>query len=203
MILLDLKPLTAMLLSAAVDLDRQALGGLWTLEGYRRELENSCTQLLALTGAATAVTSASASETGTAIASTQPEMLLGLGGFWAILEEAHIIVLAVHPQYQGRGLGQALLQGLLQVAHQRGLERATLEVRISNRPALALYQKFGFEIAGQRRRYYQDTGEDGLILWRSGLQTLEFSQQLTLWRQQTQTRLAQSAWGLRSFLDAG
>jgi ribosomal-protein-alanine N-acetyltransferase len=89
----------------------------------------------------------------------------------------------IHPDYQGQGLGQALLYALLKSAWQRQLERATLEVRASNHPALSLYRKFGFKEAGRRRHYYPDTGEDALILWKNGLQYREFEQTLADWYQ--------------------
>ncbi|NJN57619.1 MAG: ribosomal protein S18-alanine N-acetyltransferase [Leptolyngbyaceae cyanobacterium SL_5_9] len=126
--------------------------------------------------------------------STPP--LLGIGCLWAILEEAHITILAVHPDYQRQGLGQILLWALLRSAWQRGLEWATLEVRASNRAAIALYQKFGFSEVGRRRRYYQDSGEDALILWHKGLQRPDFQQTLKIWQSQIGDRLCQSGWGL-------
>ncbi|MGK7887530.1 MAG: ribosomal protein S18-alanine N-acetyltransferase, partial [Crocosphaera sp.] len=106
-----------------------------------------------------------------------------------ILEEAHITLLMISPEYQGQGLGQLLLYGLLRDAVNRNLERATLEVRVSNKPALCLYQKFGFEVAGKRKGYYQTTGEDALVLWRKGLQYPEFEQDLYIWKQQIDDRL--------------
>ena len=116
--------------------------------------------------------------------------ILGLGCFWSILEEAHITILAIHPDWRRQGLGQLLLYALLKDATRRQLEWATLEVKPSNQAALSLYHKFGFMEAGRRRRYYQDTGEDALILWRSGLQTPEFTETLTNCYQQLQPRLA-------------
>ncbi|NEP55577.1 MAG: ribosomal protein S18-alanine N-acetyltransferase [Symploca sp. SIO2G7] len=115
--------------------------------------------------------------------------LLGLGCFWSILEEAHITILAVHPDWRRQGLGQLLLYALLDKATRLQLEWATLEVKPSNQAALSLYQKFGFVEVGRRRSYYQDTGEDALILWRGGLQTPEFTQSLTNCYQQLQSRL--------------
>ena len=92
--------------------------------------------------------------------------------------------LPFRPAYQKRGLGSALFLNLLQLARQRGLVRATLEVRASNQAALSLYQKFGFQEAGRRQRYYADTGEDALILWRGGLQHPEFEAALSTWEAQ-------------------
>lgn len=169
-------------LPAVVELDRLCLGGLWTLEGYRRELESPNSDLLVLQP----------------IHPTALPELVGLCCLWAIADEAHITVLAVHPQYQGQGLGQVLLHALLTAAHQRGLKWATLEVRVSNQVAIALYQKFGFETAGQRKRYYQDTGEDALILWRRGLQEPQFQKTLEHLRQELLPRLEQYGWQISS-----
>jgi ribosomal-protein-alanine N-acetyltransferase len=73
---------------------------------------------------------------------------------------------AVDPDHRREGLASALLRELL---HRIGDDQArvTLEVRPSNRGAIALYDAFGFRVAGARRRYYQDNGEDALIMWRT------------------------------------
>lgn len=178
--LLDLKlqPLTSDDLSAVLELDKACFGGLWTLEGYQREMDSPNSDLLGLFSPASSL------------------KLLGMGCFWSILEEAHITILAVHPQYHYQGLGQALLYSLLKTASDRGLERATLEVRASNLAAISLYQKFGFKTAGRRRRYYQDNGEDALILWRGDLQQPEFQVALQEWEIMVRDRLSKSAWQL-------
>jgi ribosomal-protein-alanine N-acetyltransferase len=119
-----------------------------------------------------------------------------MGCQWAILDEAHITLVAVHPDYQQQGLGQTMLLTLLSRARQRGLERATLEVKASNKPATSLYQKFGFQVAGRRRGYYQQTGEDALILWLNRLQYPQFTQTLIEWEQQVRLRLAAYGWEL-------
>lgn len=165
-------PLTADLLSAAVTLDQLCFGQLWTKEAYQRELDSPNSELLTLQSS-----------------EVVSVPLLGLGCFWAILEEAHITLLAIHPQYQQQGLGQLLLLELLAAAHRRGLERATLEVRVSNEPAFKLYQKFGFAIAGRRKGYYQDTKEDALILWRGDLHKPSFTQDFQALKQQIEYRL--------------
>ncbi|MDB9312031.1 ribosomal protein S18-alanine N-acetyltransferase [Spirulina sp. CS-785/01] len=180
---LQLQPLTQAQLEAVVELDRVCLGGLWTLEGYQRELESPNSELLVLS-----VPSAAANEAGSSQKGQSPP-LLGLGCFWAIVEEAHITLLAIHPDYHRQGLGQFLLLALLEKAVQRGLERATLEVRVSNEAAIALYQKLGFRIAGRRKGYYQKTQEDALILWLGGLQDPKFLQNLKIWQQKGRDRL--------------
>lgn len=157
-------------LDELVALDQCCLGGLWSKNGYQRELMSPNSHFWVLSSDST-------------------QTILGLGCFWEILEEAHITLLMISPEYQGQGLGQLLLYGLLRDAVNRNLERATLEVRVSNQPALCLYKKFGFEVAGQRKGYYQTTGEDALVLWRKGLQYPEFEQDLYIWKQQIDDRL--------------
>ena len=90
--------------------------------------------------------------------------ILGYGGFWLLYDEAHISTLAVHTVWRRQGLGELLLVALLDEARRLGAVRATLEVRVSNVAAQALYAKYGFEQAGRRKAYYNDNGEDALIL---------------------------------------
>ncbi len=169
-------PLIEADLSAVLALDQRCLGGLWTRSGYQRELESDCSDLLVLMAARSAdllqPRLAAARAEGAlpaSAAATSAEQIVGVGCLWAILEEAHIVTLAVDPSYQGQKLGQLLLAQLLLYGQRRGLTRATLEVRASNHKALKLYEKFGFKAAGIRKRYYAD-GENAHILWRSGLQ---------------------------------
>ncbi len=89
--------------------------------------------------------------------------LLAWGGFWLMVDEAHVATIASHPAWRGCGLGQWLMLALMEAAQARGARLVTLEVRASNTPAQKLYEKLGFEITGHRRRYYRD-GEDGLIM---------------------------------------
>ena len=78
----------------------------------------------------------------------------------------HVMNVAVDPQLQRKGIGSAMLEHLLaEVEDPRA--RYTLEVRQSNAPAIRLYERLGFRAAGLRRRYYQDNGEDALIMWRT------------------------------------
>lgn len=90
--------------------------------------------------------------------------VLGHGGFWLMYDEAHISTLAVRTMWRRRGLGELLLLALLDEASRLGASRATLEVRVSNLGAQALYTKYGFEQVGRRKAYYNDNQEDALIL---------------------------------------
>jgi ribosomal-protein-alanine N-acetyltransferase len=77
----------------------------------------------------------------------------------------HLMNIAIDPPARRRGIATALLEEM--IARAGGDAAYTLEVRPSNSPAIALYERFGFRSAGTRRRYYQDTGEDALIMWRT------------------------------------
>jgi ribosomal-protein-alanine N-acetyltransferase len=89
--------------------------------------------------------------------------------FWTVAEETHILNLATHPQRRRRGVARQLLTAALKQARDLGAAVAWLEVRPSNAPALNLYHSLGFQEVGRRARYYDDTGEDAILLakyWR-------------------------------------
>jgi [ribosomal protein S18]-alanine N-acetyltransferase len=165
---LQFKPLIPADLPAVLELDRLCFGGLWSLEGYQRELNSDRSHFILLS--VTDVRPLAESLPLPILESEITDGLLGIGCFWEILEEAHVTLLGIHPKYQRQGLGRLLLETLLDKARSLGLERATLEVRASNRGAIALYEKSGFKLVGKRPRYYPDNDEDALILWRGGLQ---------------------------------
>jgi [ribosomal protein S18]-alanine N-acetyltransferase len=75
----------------------------------------------------------------------------------------HMMNVAVHPERRRRGVATELIERLFEEAGEGA--RFTLEVRVSNGPAIVMYQQFGFRSAGRRRRYYHDNGEDALIMW--------------------------------------
>ncbi len=91
--------------------------------------------------------------------------LIGYAGCWQILEEAHITTVAVLPEYKRKSLGEALFVTLLNQCYRDMIKYVTLEVRVSNTPAISLYKKYGFKSLGTRKGYYQDNNEDALIMW--------------------------------------
>lgn len=90
--------------------------------------------------------------------------VIGYAGAWIILDESHITNIAVLQAERGQGIGRALTHGLLQYLSNLGAAYATLEVRKSNEVAQNLYKSLGFIKLGVRKRYYEDNGEDALIM---------------------------------------
>ena len=91
--------------------------------------------------------------------------LIGYCGCWQILEEARITNIAVSPDYRRKHIGEALLTTIIDECYRNMAKYITLEVRVGNKPAIALYEKYGFKSLGVRKGYYQDNNEDALIMW--------------------------------------
>jgi ribosomal-protein-alanine N-acetyltransferase len=94
------------------------------------------------------------------------DQVVGYAGMWHVCDEGHITNIAVHPEFRGNGVGSALMEGLISAARERLIVGLTLEVRKSNRPAIVLYEKYGFENGGLRKAYYADNNEDAIIMWK-------------------------------------
>ena len=90
--------------------------------------------------------------------------VVGYSGFWFIVDEAHISTIAVHPDWRGHRVGEALFVAMLEQTLALGGLSATLEVRVTNERAQNLYRKYHFEVVGRRRHYYRDNGEDALLM---------------------------------------
>jgi ribosomal-protein-alanine N-acetyltransferase len=92
------------------------------------------------------------------------DRVVGFAGVWLMVDEAHITTFGVHPEFRRQGVGRRLLLRLVDVAMELRAARLTLEVRVSNTAAQALYRRFGFTITGTRPRYYTDDGEDAFVM---------------------------------------
>lgn len=97
--------------------------------------------------------------------------IIAYAGMWVILNEAHITNVAVDPDFRGRGFGRDIMLLSMREALLFGAEQMTLEVRKTNTIAQKMYASLDFEVAGTRKRYYQDTGEDALILWNKSIES--------------------------------
>jgi ribosomal-protein-alanine N-acetyltransferase len=97
-----------------------------------------------------------------------PQGIIGHGIMSVAVGECHILNICVHPDYQRRGLGEGMVQFLLDLARQKKARIALLEVRVSNAAAYHLYNKLGFDEVGTRKNYYpaHQGREDAIILAR-------------------------------------
>ena len=102
------------------------------------------------------------------------EDILGYVATWYMTDEAHITGIGVREHYRGRGYGELLLMSSILRAMDKKAETMTLEVRVSNSVAQALYQKYGFKNTGLRKRYYTDNHEDAYIMSTDRIQSAEF-----------------------------
>lgn len=135
-------------LSAVLQIDRQSFPLPWPERSYRFELsKNPAAHLMV----------ADLDEDG-------QQAVVGFIGCWIIADEVHISTLAVHPDHRRQGVGERLLLKMLDWALSKGVETASLEVRVSNRAAIGLYQKHGFSIEGRNAGYYRDNNEDALLM---------------------------------------
>ena len=117
--------------------------------------------------------------------------IIGVGGFWLVADELHIITLATRPDWQGQGLGEWLLLTLLEQGQSLKLQIATLEVRPSNSFAISLYKKYKFQEVGRRPGYYSNNGEDALILTTPPLHLPDYQAMLAQRKATLLARLAQ------------
>lgn len=97
---------------------------------------------------------------------TSDGQVIGYGGLWRIFNEGHITNIAIHPEFRRCGAGSKIMDRILDMCMENDINSLTLEVRKSNLAAQRLYEKYGFKIEGMRKKYYTDTGEDALIMWR-------------------------------------
>jgi len=151
-----LRPMRRDDIPQVVAIDQQSFPMSWSPNAYLYEIEhNPLSSLVVLVR-----TGAGPAQLSWIDRLRQALKLIGYGGFWFTRREAHISTIAVRPDWRGQGLGEVLLAGMVRRALGLEAELVSLEVRISNSPALALYRKYAFAEAGVKRAYYRDNGED-------------------------------------------
>jgi len=130
-------------LPEVMEVERRAFAHPWSAELLRRELTHDwSTILLALEGG----------------------RIIGFVIFWVVVDEIHVLNVAVDPVHRRRGIARLLMAELLERGRANGLSMATLEVRRSNEPALALYAGLGFRNVGVRKGYYVEEREDAIVM---------------------------------------
>lgn len=97
------------------------------------------------------------------VASVPDHVVAGYVCPMQLLDEGHILDIAVHPDYRGMGIGRLLVGKVLEECRKRGAEFVSLEVRPSNISAIRLYERLGFVVTGRRKRYYEN-GEDAVLM---------------------------------------
>lgn len=150
-----------------VDIDKQSFNPAWSARSYQYEInESTYSHMVTLertggkpTGLRKLLNTLNSSANGDEKAPLLPE-IVGYGGLWSILDEAHISTIAAHPKERGRGYGEILLVGMIRKAYALDASYLVLEVRVSNIVAQNLYKKYGFVIFSVKPRYYHSDGED-------------------------------------------
>ena len=99
------------------------------------------------------------------VAKTIDKEIVGYAGTWHIIDEGHITTIAVKKSHLRKHIGEAIIVKILEDCYENEIKYLTLEVRVSNEPAIGLYTKYGFNSLGTRKGYYQDNNEDALIMW--------------------------------------
>lgn len=140
-------------LPAVLEIERKSNAAPWSPGGFEAELRNPQAVYYCL---------------------FEGESLVAYAGFWAVVDEAHITTIAVHPEHRRKRYGEALMKRLLKEAKQRKLSCSTLEVRASNAAAILLYEKLGYVRCGLRKGYYPNNREDAVIMWLYDLDTKNF-----------------------------
>ncbi len=139
--------------AAAAAIERASFSDGWPMTAFEREISlNSAAHYITLEGPAPEGSH------------TLEREVLGFAGLWLMLDEAHVVSVAVAQEHRGRGLGRLLVHGLVDVACRRQMSVATLECRESNVAARSLYRHYGFYEVGVRKRYYAGSHEDAIIM---------------------------------------
>lgn len=166
------EPMTVADISAVMEIEAAAFSAPWSARAYEYELRYNASAHYFVARARGVPHARAAAPVawwrrwlarGSAAALTLAP-LVGHAGFWMMVDEAHISTLATHPQWRRRGIAELLLIAMTERAAEIDARVMTLEVRVSNERAQALYRKYRFEVVGKRVHYYSDNGEDALIM---------------------------------------
>jgi len=196
-----------------LEVERQSFPSMWPPTAFRRELQQNRLAHYIVIGEANPAVAAAESDdnptepgpigrflgeirhilTGDDPAGLPPpderaELITGFIGLWLLPDEVHIVTVAVRDSHRRQGIGEMLLIAALDLARERAQALMTLEVRVSNDAAIRLYDKYGFEQAGLRPRYYSDNHEDAHILTADGVTTSDYAERLATLREEHRAR---------------
>jgi len=194
-------------ISQVVEIEAQSFPTTWPRTAYRRELSNRLARYLVLVDRAQVHEPAADEEPEptrkslfgflrrTPASNTNSDYIVGYVGVWLMVDQAHIVAIAVREDYRRQGLGELLLSESIELALSNGQESVTLEVRRSNESAQALYEKYRFIKVGVRRRYYTDNKEDALIMTTPPINTDSYAEHLAYLHDRWERRWAQGGAG--------
>ena len=189
-----LRPMQAADIPQILDIERQSFPTMWPQTIYQREMKNKMARYLVAyepspedAGLAPAPENSDAPGMrrfvqrfigGLPDASDTNDRILGVVGLWLMVGDAHIVTIAVRPECRRQGIGEVLLVAAIETAIRERQDEVTLEYRISNEGARAMYEKYGFRQAGVRAKYYSDTQEDAVLMTTPELRSHAYRQLL-------------------------
>ena len=144
-------------LDEVMAVERESFSSPWTMDMYLREIRKA---------------------EGCYLVARKGEELAGYCGALIILDEAHVMTLAVRGDLRRRGIAARLMLELIEHTEGMGARFLTLEVRKSNRAAIELYASFGFQIMGERKNYYLDNMENAYIMWTDDITSPPYRERL-------------------------
>ena len=139
----EIQPMSAHHLEEVWEIEKTAFSMPLSLDSFRRELTLPMARLRV---------------------AISDKAVVGYLNYWVIEKEAHVMTIAVHPEWRRHGVGKALFEFM--IVETKDFESYHLELRVSNTTARAFYEKYGFKLCGLRKRYYANNGEDALLMSR-------------------------------------
>lgn len=133
-------------LDRVVEIETSVFPSPWARSIFRRELENELAEYYV---------------------AVLDDEIIGYGGIWKIIGEAHITNITIVAEKRGNGFGKTMLEFLIKRVIKLKYYGITLEVRANNDVALSMYKKHGFEEVGIRKNYYPAEKQDAIIMWRT------------------------------------
>jgi ribosomal-protein-alanine N-acetyltransferase len=179
------------------EIEHESFPTTWPQTAYRRELSNNLARYIVLVDCAQAPAPGDAAQPRRSFLdlfrrkeAPQPttDYIVGYVGMWLMVDQAHIVAIAVRDTYRRRGLGERLLAEAIDLALTNHQESVTLEVRKSNEVAQALYEKYRFLKVGVRKRYYSDNHEDAIVMTTPPIRSGSYQEHLDYLRGQRERR---------------
>jgi ribosomal-protein-alanine N-acetyltransferase len=201
----QIRPMTEADIAQVAEIEHQSFPTTWPQTAYRRELANHLARYLVLVDRTEPPVPHAApprQRTFLDLFRRKPpwqntaDYIVGYVGVWLMVDQAHVVAIAIRDSYRRRGLGELLLSQAIDVALDNGQESVTLEVRRSNTSAQLLYDKYRFLKVGVRKRYYTDNHEDALIMTTPPIDSDSYREHLNYLRQRWEARWGQGESGV-------